>query len=191
MYHQTFQNAYQNYFWSHSDFTTAKYNLSSENVENRGKTEIWRPFETQHLSINKLNHSTSSVFVPVKKKFCSKCSAVFYSNLQLIAHMQVHTGSKPFACDDPNCSKSFARNEELTRHRRIHSGYKPHHCNSCGKCFGRKDHLSKHLKTHLQVSEKKVYVCRMCGHRYTRSDALTRHRSNAHAISKTVVKIEN
>ena len=49
-------------------------------------------------------------------------------------------GERPYSCE---CGRAFARNEELTRHRRIHSGLRPHQCNTCGKRFGRKDHLNK------------------------------------------------
>ncbi|ESO95112.1 hypothetical protein LOTGIDRAFT_80190, partial [Lottia gigantea] len=69
------------------------------------------------------------------------CNVTCTNNGQLKGHVRVHTGEKPFRCDYINCDRSFARNEELTRHRRIHSGIRPHHCQTCGKYFGRKDHL--------------------------------------------------
>ncbi|XP_055930417.1 Wilms tumor protein homolog [Argiope bruennichi] len=177
-------------------------------------TELWRPFsppprdeacsfqkscmfENQSTSNKppviipssvKIGPSSSSVFRSVKKKkyTCLNCSTVFSNSMQLKSHLRKHKGVKPYKCEYPNCLKHFARNEELTRHRRIHSGYKPYHCNVCGKSFCRKDHLSKHLKTHLQISEKKIYVCCVpgCEHSYTRSDALTRHKTTAHSNLK-------
>ncbi|XP_049521200.1 endothelial zinc finger protein induced by tumor necrosis factor alpha [Dermacentor silvarum] len=130
--------------------------------------------------------SPNSAFRPVRVKRlqCSYCGVSFLNNGELVGHLRVHTGDRPYKCEA--CERAFARNEELTRHRRIHSGDKPHACDVCAKRFARKDHLSKHRKTHLDEAHKRVHVCSQpgCGHRYTRTDALTRHQWTAHAIRR-------
>lgn len=84
------------------------------------------------------------------KKFkCPHCEVAFSNNGQLRGHIRIHTGERPFKCDEEQCGKTFTRNEELTRHKRIHTGIRPYACSHCGKCFGRRDHLKKHMKTHL------------------------------------------
>ncbi|XP_006825975.1 uncharacterized protein LOC102800652 [Saccoglossus kowalevskii] len=115
---------------------------------------------------------------------CPICDVSCSNNGQLRGHIRVHTGERPFKCDNPCCGRAFARNEELTRHKRIHTGLRPHRCTICNKRFGRKDHLTKHIKTHLKPAEKKTYVCEMfgCGQKYSRSDALARHQWTAHSV---------
>lgn len=117
-----------------------------------------------------------------KKRFKCPLCVVACSNVgQLRGHLRCHTGERPFVCTFEGCTRQFARNEELTRHKRIHTGIRPFQCNLCKKSFGRKDHLHKHQKTHLDPNEKKTYLCPVCHQGYSRSDALTRHKATAHS----------
>lgn len=119
-----------------------------------------------------------------KKLKCPFCNVSCSNHGQLRGHLRCHTGEKPFVCAFDGCTRKFARNEELTRHKRIHTGDRPFACSACKKTFGRRDHLQKHLKTHLQPGEKKTFVCDVCHQGYSRSDALTRHKGTAHSESR-------
>ncbi|GBP84027.1 Krueppel-like factor 15 [Eumeta japonica] len=93
-----------------------------------------------------------------KKYRCPHCQVGFSNNGQLKGHIRIHTGERPYKCDEKNCGKTFTRNEELTRHKRIHSGVRPFPCPTCGKKFGRRDHLKKHTRTHYMQAERMLPV---------------------------------
>ena len=49
---------------------------------------------------------------------CSTCGKCFASAAALRRHEAVHTGEKPFKCDEPGCGKSFTQKAHLNRHKK-------------------------------------------------------------------------
>lgn len=123
--------------------------------------------DTNKLIRHALTHSDYREFV------CNFCSKDCTTKGQLVIHERVHTGEKPIKCQF--CDKTTSNESQMAIHRRTHTGEKPHkcplcdfrcadstnlikhkkshepnqhHCDVCGKSFGRKHTLDRHMKVH-------------------------------------------
>lgn len=87
---------------------------------------------------------------------CDQCRKCFSRKHHLNLHLKSHTGEKPYQCDI--CHKYFTKKHNLQMHIMIHTGEKPFQCDNCNKSFSRKDHLKKHSATHNVNTTRKQYV---------------------------------
>ena len=83
---------------------------------------------------------------------------------------QVRAVEKPHVCE--TCGKGFAKKYHLTDHRRTHTGEKPYKCQTCGQSFALRSTLTGHLRTH---TGKKPYKCEVCGKDFVQKLSLTVH----------------
>ncbi|WAR12527.1 ZN341-like protein, partial [Mya arenaria] len=116
--------------------------------------------------------------------FCNICKKEFKSEYYLKMHAFIHTGEKPWSCEQ--CGASFNRKDKLKRHALIHNKQpkyktKPWRCKECGREFSRRPQYNEHLRGH---SGDYTYKCDKCGRGWFRVKLFREHVCNPDKTGK-------
>lgn len=123
------------------------------------------------------------VYIKDKKHWkCPHCEKFFSQSGNLKAHINTHTGYKPYTCN--LCQRSFAQKSNLNYHMKAsHDPTRPFKCNACDRAFSSMDQMVIHLKTkHAQLESApprpapdKKHTCPFCGKAFAQSFNLKLH----------------
>ncbi|KAL2122408.1 hypothetical protein VTJ04DRAFT_2863 [Mycothermus thermophilus] len=93
-----------------------------------------------------------------------------------------------FECSVPGCGRHFTRKEHLTRHVKSHSPQLQHQCPICGRRYARSDVLKRHIEFHPQSTTRghKLAACVSCRERKLKCDEETPCRSCARSCTECV-----
>ncbi|KAM9296815.1 zinc finger protein PLAGL2 [Gastrophryne carolinensis] len=82
---------------------------------------------------------------------CTICLQVFRDRQSVLEHLKSHNHrpavgnrEKKYPCE--HCDRCFYTRKDVRRHLVVHTGRKDFQCHCCSQMFGRKDHLTRHLK---------------------------------------------
>ncbi|XP_075441615.1 zinc finger protein 236 isoform X2 [Ascaphus truei] len=119
---------------------------------------------------------------------CSYCPKSFKKPSDLVRHIRIHTGEKPYKCDE--CGKSFTVKSTLDSHVKTHAGQKLFSCHVCTNSFSTKGSLKVHMRLHTGA---KPFKCPHCDLRFRTSGRRKTHiqchyKSDSRRIRKCIVR---
>ncbi|KAL2084641.1 hypothetical protein ACEWY4_020159 [Coilia grayii] len=119
---------------------------------------------------------------------CSYCPKSFKKPSDLVRHIRIHTGEKPYKCDE--CGKSFTVKSTLDCHVKTHIGQKLFGCHMCNTSFSTKGSLKVHMRLHTGSKPFKCPICelrfRTSGHRKTHMQSHLRPSSEGRKAKRAV-----
>lgn len=111
-------------------------------------------------------------------KTCPLCQKTFTRADSLTCHMRVHTGDRPFHCEQ--CDASYKVSSHLRDHvRSKHSNSRPYECKKCGKTFTYSTARRRHEKIcGMALSERVEFQCTNCEKGFVTAKGFKKHQKS-------------
>ncbi|KAL4717937.1 hypothetical protein ACJJTC_001355 [Scirpophaga incertulas] len=114
---------------------------------------------------------------------CGECGMAFNSKARLIIHERAHLGLKRLSCPFDDCvysKKEFSTQAALQTHVKGHLVKKEVKCEVCNKGFHSEVNMRRHLSTHRLDKPRRCMYC-LTARAYIRGEQLLRHVRRQHS----------
>lgn len=151
------------------NYTEINLKLHTVQVHMKGTKEYecphcpYKSTNNSTFSAHVRNHNTAASYV------CEECGKECSTPQSLSTHRRSHMPTSSFAYSCTFCPKRFPHVSLLQIHERVHTGEKPFQCNDCGQCFGSQSSLIKHNRNIHTPEAQMPYKCNECGKTFSKA----------------------
>ena len=151
------------------NYTEINLKLHTVQVHMKGTKEYecphcpYKSTNNSTFSAHVRNHNTAASYV------CEECGKECSTPQSLSTHRRSHMPTSSFAYSCTFCPKRFPHVSLLQIHERVHTGEKPFQCNDCGQCFGSQSSLIKHNRNIHTPEDQMPYKCNECGKTFSKA----------------------
>ncbi|XP_057374890.1 transcription factor IIIA-like [Daphnia carinata] len=99
------------------------------------------------------------------------------------AKRDLQPGNKRYHCTHEGCTAAFGKPSRLVQHERIHSGDRPFQCQQCDQSYTRAFHLKRHVSIAHEQLAVQIFLCPIetCKKQFVSRQKMERHHQSVHS----------